>query len=184
LRGHRNDHSGLSADRSFEIQPALVYGFGRLALTFHLQIHCVVQLVDGVALRLLGLIPTSAARIRGDEGSAEVRIGWVALGIFYTFLPPQHRLQPSIGLAMAPGIMRLRGNANGAFRDSEDWVIFPLGLVVAGLAVALTKVVSVRIDAGVGLAMKRPVIGFADRIATGWGRPLLFGMVGIEAWLF
>jgi hypothetical protein len=165
-------------------QPALVYGFGELPVTLLLHIEAGVRLLDGLSLRGFGLMPTYATTLEDAEGTVDVRIGIVGGGVFYAFLPRTRRVQPSLGLSVATGLMRMQGHATGVFRDGDPLVAFPVGIFSTGLAIALTRVLSIRLDMAAGIAFKRPVVRFAGRKITGWGRPILYGMLGIEVWLF
>ncbi len=169
---------------SFGVEPAATWGFSELPVTLHLHIRFHLRLMKGLGLRLCGFVPTLPMRISAAEGVAEGRVGSVALGLIYEILPPTARLQPSLGISLGPALLRMRGRADGDYRDGDARLVFPMATGTAGVAVSLNRVLSIRFDLLAGVALKRPVIRFDNRNVTDWGRPVLSGMTGIEAWLF
>lgn len=169
---------------AFGVQPAVTWAFSELPVTMHLHMHVHVRLPVGLGIRIFGLTPTLPMDIRGPEGRATVRVGVVGMGVVYEPLPASRRLQPLVGVAVGPGIMRMRGHAKKTYRDGDELLVFPVGFLTAGLAISLNRVLSIRLDTMVGLAFKRPVVRFVDRGVADWGRPVISGMLGFEAWLF
>ena len=166
------------------LQPSATYGFGELPVTMHLQLYTDINIISGFGFRAFGWIPLISMNLDASEGSAEVHVGMIGGGVFYGFLPETGRFQLTTGLCIGAGIMHMKGDAAEDYQDGDDVIAFPAGLFSAGAAVSLGPVLSLRLDVGAGVAFKRPVVGFADRKATGWGRPILYGMLGLEVWLF
>ena len=183
--GRTTESVGTAARLSLGLEPTVTYGFGELSAALHLHFYTHFRIRRGIGVRLFGLLPTHAMKLNAPEGSADVRVGVVGIVLCYEPLwKLAYEVRPSIGLSLSPGLMRMRGDGEGGFRDGDDWLVFPLAMLSAGAALPVSHVLSLRLDAGIGMALKRPVVRFADRTVTAWGRPAVWGMLGIEVWLF
>jgi hypothetical protein len=168
---------------SFALQPTVSWGSGGLPVTMHLHIGFYLRLPKWLGLQVFGFVPTFAMRIKEEEGSADIRVGTVAVGLYYELLKRERFLQPRAGAGVGPGFLRMRGHAAETFEDGDELLIFGVGYLTAGVAFALSRVVSLRVDVVAGWAFPRPVVRFVERNVADWGRPLVSGMFGFETWL-
>jgi hypothetical protein len=169
---------------SLDIQPAITYGFGELPPTLHIGVGARIKVWHRLGVKLLGLIPSLSMEIEAEQGTADVRSGWVAAGVDAGLLPPDKRVAVSVGGLAGPLFLRMKGHANQPYVSKTDLVVVTVLGLTTGVAFMVGEIVSVRGDLLVGFAVPKPEVRILDRNVTDWGRPLLTGLLGIEVWLF
>jgi hypothetical protein len=128
---------------------------------------------------LLGTAPLVAARVRDDEGSATVRIGWLGVGPRVALHRPDAVVVPDVAVVAGPIIATMQGSARPPLRGEHDVVVDAVFEASGGLEVAVSPHVRLRLDAAVGLCARAIGVRFDGRRVAAWCRPYGLGALGI-----
>lgn len=128
---------------------------------------------------LSGWWSPSAARVTGNEGSADVRAGLLALGGEVRDRRGAWTLAAGGGAALVwlsmtgyPAIMMYRG---------QDAVVFSaMPFARAAAEFELVRRLHLRAEGTLGFTVQRMHVGFGETSVATWGRPFVAGALGLE----
>jgi len=123
--------------------------------------------------------PVSAARVREAEGEAEVRVGWLVTGVRVALLSDERVLRPDLQATVGLLGLSMVGHARAPYVDGRDLVLTGVGELAAGLELAATARLRVRLAAAAGACFTRPEIRFAGRPVGSWCLPYGAGELGV-----
>jgi len=150
---------------------------------FGASMHAVAQ-VEWMAashwgIHVLGVAPLMSSRVSASEGSAQVTFGILGSGI--TWQPiVSSPVMPHLGVGLSGILLYTRGVPSNGFVGYSQVDLAAAPYLRAGSSFALAPSWRLSADLLAAASFPEPVVYFADRKASSWGRPLLLGTLGIE----
>jgi hypothetical protein len=162
------------------VGPAVAGSAGGLGPTAHavLAFQAMPHRVFGVGLR--AFVPIVGARTVAAAGSARVHVGWIAIGPRFALARPDRLVQPTLGVAIGPAIVGMRGEARPPFVGRRDVVTSAIAEVDVAVAFAVHSRLRVWLDGSIGLAMPRTGVRIGDRRSATWGWPVGAAVLGVQ----
>jgi hypothetical protein len=137
-----------------------------------------------VGVVLSGTAPLHAAEVRGPEGRADVRTGWIGLGPWFGVRRRDAWVLPDLALGVGPAFVDMRGHAAAGRRSADVRVVDAMFEATAGLDVVLSRRIRLRLEASAGMCARTVRVRFSDRAVATWCRPHALAAIGlgVVAW--
>ncbi len=120
------------------------------------------------------------SHLDAPEGSASITSGLAGAGLRFVLGSPRATWLPTAGLGLAALWLDARGTPKAHFVGHALQVITPAPTASLGLGVAIAPHLRLRADLVTAVALRRPVVLFANREVASWGRPLFAPSFGFE----
>jgi hypothetical protein len=137
-----------------------------------------------VGVVLSGTAPLHAAEVRGPEGRADVRTGWIGLGPWFGVRRRDAWVLPDLSLGVGPAFVDMRGHAAVGRSSAHVRVVDAMFEATAGLDVVLSRRIRLRLEASAGTCARTVRVRFSDRPVATWCRPHALAAIGlgVVAW--
>ncbi len=165
------------------IAPMIAGAMGGLGPTAHVTLAFEAMPHRRFGLGVRGVAPIAGARVSAPEGSARAHVGWIAIGPRVRLRAPDRTVLPSLGLAVGPAFVGMRGEPKAPYVGRRDLVVAALVELDAALAIAVHPRLRIWIDASLDVAVPRAGIRFAGRRIASWGWLAGTGALGLQVML-
>ena len=170
---------------SLSLAPAVSYGFGKLPPAFQIGTALTLQVTGRISLALTGLIPSYPMKVHGDDAMVDASAGFVVLGLGFRLTPVYWRVSVPVEAFAGATFLRITGyDRVGDYQSMRQDIMVAVWGGRTGFSAAISETVSIRGDVIAGTCEPEPVAKILGKRWSGWGRPLLAGMLGVEVWLF
>jgi hypothetical protein len=159
-------------------QAAALYSSGGLGLTPEIALGGQLSLYRTWSVGAELWFPPLTTEVEGDAGSARVRVLFAALSSEYRWLTGP--LAAGLGAGVAVTRLDFEGAPATDYEAREADVVAWLPFARALLSLRISRRLLVRFDAAAGPSFPRVELQFAGEKLADWGRPLVFGGLGLE----
>ncbi len=159
-------------------QGAVLYSSGGLGLTPEIALGGQLSLYRAWSVGAEFWFPPLTTEVEGDAGSARVRLLVAALSSEYRWLTGP--LGAGLGAGVAVTRLDFEGAPASDYQAREADVVAWLPFARALLSLRISRRLLVRLDTAAGPSFPRVELQFAGEKVADWGRPLVFGGLGLE----
>lgn len=159
-------------------QAAALYSSGGLGLTPEIALGGQLGLYRSWSVGAELWFPPLTTQVEGEAGSARVRVLLAALSSEYRWLTGP--LAAGLGAGVAVTRLDFEGAPATDYEARPADVVAWLPFARALLSLQISRRLLVRLDAAAGPSFPRVELQFAGEKLADWGRPLLFGGLGLE----
>jgi hypothetical protein len=152
---------------------------GGLPVAVHARAHVRYMPHPHAGVMLAGTAPLHAVEVSAPEGSARIRTGWLGLGPRVALRPPDATVVPDLSATVGAAFVSMDGNAGPGHVGTRAFVIDAIFEGAAGLEVALSPRIRLRLEAAAGTCARTVRVRFAGRPVASWCRPHVLGSLGI-----
>ena len=133
-----------------------------------------------VGVEALAASTLFATHLEAREGSASITGGFAGGGLRFVLAPTAATSVPTAGVGLAALWFDASGTPNPHFVGKSLDVVTPAPTASLGLGIEITPHLRFRTDVVTAVAIRRPVVLFANREVATWGRPLFAPSLGFE----
>lgn len=153
---------------------------GGLGVSWHLRGAISAFPFARVGFTLSGTAPLVATRVTDEEGSADIRIGWVLVGPRFD-LVRRGVVHPVLGFGIGPAILSMQGTASAPYASGRDYVVTGLAEFNPAVEFVVAPRVRLRLGGAIGSCFTRPEVIFVERSVASWCLPYGLGELGVSA---
>jgi hypothetical protein len=128
---------------------------------------------------LSGTAPLHAVEVSAPEGSARIRTGWLGVGPRVALRPPDATVVPDLSATVGAAFASMDGSPAPGHVGARALVIDAIFEGAAGLEIALSPRIRLRLEAAAATCARTVRVRFADRPVASWCRPHALGSLGI-----
>jgi hypothetical protein len=169
---------------SIELGPAVFAAGFESAPTVNLSLGISARIWRALGAELLGVVPLVPSRVQDSRGDARIHFGMVGGGLRATFGDAGARWRPAVGAGFGALFFRIDARAEAGYTASGELVASGAPYLRAGLSLALTRRLGIRLDAVAGWALGETVVRFDGREVASFGQPWLGGILSLEVWVW
>jgi len=163
----------------FELGLGAASGSGEFGASLHAVGQLQWMVATHWAVHVLGVAPLTSSRVTASEGLANVTFGVLGSGVTWQPVVSSPWI-PYVGAGLGGVLLYTRGEASTGFVGYSQVNLTAAPYLRAGTSLAFAPAWRLSADLLAAASTPEPVVFFADRRASGWGRPFLLGTMGIE----
>lgn len=152
---------------------------GGLPVAVHARAHARFMPHPFVGVLLSGTAPLHAVEVSAPEGSARIRTGWLGVGPRVALRPPDATVVPELSAVAGAAFVGMDGTGAPGHLGARALVVDAIFEATAGLEIALSPRIRLRLEAAAGTCARTVRVRFAGRPVATWCRPHALGSVGI-----
>lgn len=152
---------------------------GGLPVAAHARVQLRYTPHPYVGVILSGTAPLHAVEVSAPEGSARIRTGWLGLGPRVALRPPDATVVPELSATAGAAFVSMDGSAAPGHVGTRAFVVDAIFEAAAGLEVAISPRVRLRVEAAAATCARTVRVRFAGRPVATWCRPHALGSLGI-----
>ena len=152
---------------------------GGLPVAAHLRAFVRYMPHPHIGVVLAGTAPLHAMRIQATEGTARIHAGWLGVGPRVGLRRPDATFVPDLSAVIGPVFVGMEGLAAAGHVGTRALVVDAIVESAAGLEIALSPRVRLRLEAVAGVCTRTVRVIFSGRPVARWCRPHALGSVGI-----
>lgn len=154
-------------------------GPGGVPVATHARVHVRYTPHPRIGVVLVGNVPLHAPQVRAAEGTARIRAGWFGVGPRLALRRPDAILVPDLSVTAGATIVDMQGVPAPGYQAASTRVVDAIFEGAAGVEVAVSARVRVRLDAAAAVCARTIRVRFAARSAAQWCRPHVLGSLGV-----
>lgn len=155
--------------------PAVAGSPGGLGASFHLRASLRYTPHRTYGLVLSGVVPLHPELVSGQEGTADLWLGWVTLGARFAFRPDDALVRPEVGLGVGVFVLTATGHPSATYRANDSRLVTGLAELSGGLEFSITRRVRLRTMAALATCFTRPEVRFAGSLRAHTCLPMGMG---------
>jgi hypothetical protein len=163
----------------FELGLGAASGTGGFEPSMHAALQLQWLASSHWSAQVLGAAPITTSKVTAGEGSAHVTFGILGAGATWQPLAPS-AWTPYLGAGVAGVLLYTRGAPSPGFVGHSQVDMTAAPYVRGGSSFVLDASWRLCADVLAAMAAPEPVVYFDNRRASGWGRPLVLGTLGVE----
>lgn len=152
---------------------------GGLPVAAHARAHARYMPHPRIGVILSGTAPLHALEVSAPEGSARIRTGWLGLGPRVALRRPDATLVPDLSATVGAAFVSMDGLPAPGHVGTRALVVDTIFEGDAGLEIALSPRVRLRLEAAAATCARTVRVRFAGRPVATWCRPHVLGSLGI-----
>ena len=152
---------------------------GGLPVAAHARAHVRYMPHPYVGMVLAGTAPLHAVEVSAPEGSARIRTGWLGFGPRVALRAPDATVVPDLSATVGAALVSMDGSPAPGHVGTRAFVADAIFEGAAGLEVALSPRIRLRLEAAAGTCARTVRVRFSGHPVATWCRPHALGSLGI-----